>query len=154
IFFYTTCGWMMWNWLLYCLASKSSIVLYDGSPTYPKVERLLAIAESENCTRLGVSAKYIDLLKSSSIKAIGSYPFGKLKTIISTGSVLSPESFKYVYQNLKADIHLASISGGTDICGCFVRRSLLATARSRKPFRTRHGFYPVPECKQLSSRFR
>ena len=120
IFFYTTCGWMMWNWLLYCLASKSSIVLYDGSPTYPKVERLLEIAESENCTRLGVSAKYIDLLKSSSIKAIGSYPLRKLKTIISTGSVLSPESFKYVYQNLKADIHLASISGGTDICGCFV----------------------------------
>lgn len=120
IFFYTTCGWMMWNWLLYCLASKSSIVLYDGSPTYPKVERLLEIAESENCTRLGVSAKYIDLLKSSSFKAIGSYAFRKLKTIISTGSVLAPESFKYVYQNLKADIHLASISGGTDICGCFV----------------------------------
>lgn len=120
IFFYTTCGWMMWNWLLYCLASQSSIVLYDGSPTYPKVERLLEVAESENCTRLGVSAKYIDLLKSSSFKAIGSYPFRKLKTIISTGSVLAPESFKYVYQNLKEDIHLASISGGTDICGCFV----------------------------------
>ena len=120
IFFYTTCGWMMWNWLLYCLASKSSIVLYEGSPTYSNVERLLEIAESENCSRLGVSAKYIDLLKSSSIKAIGNYPFRKLKTLISTGSVLSPESFEYIYQNIKSDIHLASISGGTDICGCFV----------------------------------
>ncbi|MEY4677901.1 MAG: hypothetical protein RI992_616, partial [Actinomycetota bacterium] len=108
------------NWLLYCLASKSSIVLYEGSPTYSNVERLLEIAERENCTRLGVSAKYIDLLKSSSIKAIGNYPFRKLKTLISTGSVLSPESFEYIYQNIKSDIHLASISGGTDICGCFV----------------------------------
>jgi acetoacetyl-CoA synthetase len=120
IFFYTTCGWMMWNWLLYCLASKASIVLYEGSPTYPNVERLLDIAERENCTRLGVSAKYIDLLKSSKIKAKGRYQLSKLKTIISTGSVLSPESFEYIYQNIKSDIHLASISGGTDICGCFV----------------------------------
>jgi acetoacetyl-CoA synthetase len=120
IFFYTTCGWMMWNWLLYCLASKASIVLYEGSPTFPNVDRLLEVTESEDCTRLGVSAKYIDLLKSSQVVAIGRYQFRKLNTIISTGSVLSPESFAYVYQDIKSDIQLASISGGTDICGCFV----------------------------------
>ncbi len=120
IFFYTTTGWMMWNWLLYCLASKANIVLYSGSPIFPKVDRLLEIAELQQCTQLGVSAKYIDLLNKAGINTQGKYPLAKLKMLLSTGSVLAPQSFEYVYQNIKANLHLASISGGTDICGCFV----------------------------------
>lgn len=120
VFFYTTTGWMMWNWLLYVLASSASIVLYDGSPTFSRVDNLLQIAADEECTHLGLSAKYIDLLNKSEIKNNNRYDFINLKTIISTGSVLSAEGFKYIYANIKSDIHLASISGGTDICGCFV----------------------------------
>lgn len=120
VFFYTTTGWMMWNWLLYVLASSTSIVLYDGSPTYPRVDNLLQIAADEKCTHLGLSAKYIDLLNKSEIKNDGKYEFLNLKAIISTGSVLSAEGFNYIYTNIKSDLHLASISGGTDICGCFV----------------------------------
>jgi acetoacetyl-CoA synthetase len=120
VFFYTTTGWMMWNWLLYVLASSTSIVLYDGSPTYPRVDNLLQIAADEKCTHLGLSAKYIDLLNKSEIKNDGKYELLNLKAIISTGSVLSAEGFNYIYKNIKSDLHLASISGGTDICGCFV----------------------------------
>jgi acetoacetyl-CoA synthetase len=119
VFFYTTCGWMMWNWLLYLLASGASILLYDASPTYPKVDKLLAIAAGEKCTHLGLSAKYIDLLRKSNIQG-KDYDLASLRCIISTGSVLSPQSFEYIYNQIKSDIHLASISGGTDICGCFI----------------------------------
>lgn len=119
VFFYTTCGWMMWNWLLYLLASGASILLYDASPTYPKVDKLLAIAADEKCTHLGLSAKYIDLLSKSNIQG-KDYDLASLRCIISTGSVLSPQSFEYIYNQIKSDIHLASISGGTDICGCFI----------------------------------
>jgi acetoacetyl-CoA synthetase len=120
MFFYTTTGWMMWNWLVYVLGSGATIVLYDGSPTYPTVDKLLKIADSESCTHLGVSAKYIDLLSKSKIKSEGRYNLINLKSIISTGSALSKESFEYIYSSIKKDQHLASISGGTDICGCFV----------------------------------
>lgn len=120
MFFYTTTGWMMWNWLVYVLGSGATIVLYDGSPTYPTVDKLLEIADSESCTHLGVSAKYIDLLNKSKIKSEVRFKLRDLKSIISTGSVLSKESFEYIYSSIKKDQHLASISGGTDICGCFV----------------------------------
>ena len=120
VFFFTTCGWMMWNWLIFILGSSASIVLYDGSPTYPNLHRLLEIAEDENCTRLGLSAKYIDLLRKSEANYTDKFQFNNLKTIMSTGSVLSPDGFRFVYQNIKSDIQLASISGGTDICGCFI----------------------------------
>ena len=120
IFYFTTCGWMMWNWLVSCLASKASIVLYDGFPMYKKPEQLLDIVEKEKITLLGVSAKYIDALKKIKVKANKKYKFNKLKTICSTGSPLSDHGFKYVYQNIKQNVHLASISGGTDIVSCFV----------------------------------
>ena len=120
VFYFTTCGWMMWNWLVSCLASKASIVLYDGFPMYKKPEQLLDIVEKEKITLLGVSAKYIDALKKLKVKVNRKYKFNKLKTICSTGSPLSDDGFKYVYQNIKQNVHLASISGGTDIVSCFV----------------------------------
>lgn len=119
VFFYTTTGWMMWNWLLYVLASQATIVLYDGGPIFPEVDNLLKIAARVRCTHLGVSAKYIDLIKKSEING-KNYDLSNLKTLISTGSVLSPESFEFIYESISPEIHLASISGGTDICGCFV----------------------------------
>ena len=120
VFYFTTCGWMMWNWLISCLASKASIVLYDGFPMYKKPEQLLDIVEKEKITLLGVSAKYIDALKKLKVKVNRKYKFNKLKTICSTGSPLSDDGFQYVYQNIKQNVHLASISGGTDIVSCFV----------------------------------
>lgn len=120
VFFFTTCGWMMWNWLLYILAASASIVLYEGSPTHPRISRLVEIAGEQRCTHLGVSAKYIDLLRNSQFKTEEADNLEKLEMIMSTGSVLSPDGFKYIYQNIKSNLHLASISGGTDICGCFI----------------------------------
>ena len=119
VFFYTTTGWMMWNWLLYVLASATSIVIYDGNPTHLKVDKLLDIAATLKVSHLGLSAKYIDLLSKSKITG-EKYDLTNLKTIISTGSVLSAEAYKFVYEKIKKNIQLASISGGTDICGCFV----------------------------------
>ena len=120
IFYFTTCGWMMWNWLVSCLASKASIVLYDGSPFIPHNDYLFEIAEKEGITFFGTGAKYIDYLKQNKIIIKHKYKLSKLKTIASTGSPLVHESFNYVYENIKNDIHLASISGGTDIVSCFV----------------------------------
>ena len=120
VFYFTTCGWMMWNWLVSVLASKASIVLFDGSPMFRNKELLLKIANREKITLLGVSAKYIDALKKLKPKLNFKYKLNKLKTICSTGSPLSEDAFKYVYQNIKKDVHLSSISGGTDIVSCFV----------------------------------
>ena len=120
IFFFTTCGWMMWNWLIYILGSGASIVLYDGNPMFPRAERLIDIAESEKITKLGLSAKYIDSIRKTAISPKNSHNLESLRTIMSTGSVLVPESFDYVYNEIKSDVHLASMSGGTDICGCFI----------------------------------
>jgi len=120
VFYFTTCGWMMWNWLISSLASNTSIVLYDGSPFFPRNEYLFEITEKENITFFGTGAKYIDFLKQNKIVIKDKYKLSKLKTIASTGSPLVQESFNYVYENLKKDIHLASISGGTDIVSCFV----------------------------------
>jgi acetoacetyl-CoA synthetase len=120
VFYFTTCGWMMWNWLVSSLASKASIVLFDGSPMYKKDDLLLKIANKEKITLLGLSAKYIDALRKFKPNLRYKYKLRKLKTICSTGSPLSNDGFNYVYQNIKKDVHLSSISGGTDIVSCFV----------------------------------
>ena len=120
VFYFTTCGWMMWNWLVSVLASKASIVLFDGSPMFKKEDQLLRISEREQITLLGVSAKYLDALRKLKPTLNYKYKLKKLKTICSTGSPLSNDGFKYVYQNIKRNVHLSSISGGTDIVSCFV----------------------------------
>ena len=124
VFYFTTCGWMMWNWLVSVLASKASIVLFDGSPTYKKVDLLLQIAEEEKITLFGVSAKYIDTLRKLKPLIKYKYKLARLKTICSTGSPLSKEGFEYIYKNIKKSVHLSSISGGTDIVSCFVLGNL------------------------------
>ena len=124
VFYFTTCGWMMWNWLISALASKASIVLFDGSPMYKKEDLLLKIANKEKITLFGISAKYIDALRKTAKNYKKIYKLSKLKTICSTGSPLSEDGFNYVYKNIKKDVHLASISGGTDIVSCFVLGNL------------------------------
>jgi len=120
VFYFTTCGWMMWNWLLTFLASKASIVLFDGFPMYRKNDLLFKIADEEKITLFGISAKYIDQLRKLNIKIKSKYKLNKLKTICSTGSPLSADGFEYVYKNIKKNVHLASIAGGTDLVSCFV----------------------------------
>jgi len=120
IFYYTTCGWMMWNWLASSLFFGSTIVLYDGSPFYPKVESLLEIMNKINLNIFGTSAKYISYLHLNNVKPINVGSFSNLKTILSTGSPLSRKSFDYIYNFWKKDVQLSSISGGTDIISCFV----------------------------------
>ena len=117
--YYTTAGWMMWNWLVMVLGTGATVVLFDGQPMFPETDRLLRLAEDEQLTFLGVSAKYIESLRE---KSVSSEPgsLAALRTIASTGSPLAPELFDYVYEHIDAGVHLASISGGTDICGCFV----------------------------------
>ncbi|MDC0616175.1 acetoacetate--CoA ligase [Candidatus Pelagibacter sp.] len=124
VFYFTTCGWMMWNWLVSVLASKASIVLFDGSPMYKQEDLLLKIAEKEKITLFGVSAKYVDALRKSKPTLKYKYKLSKLRTICSTGSPLSNGGFKYVYENIKKNVHLSSISGGTDIVSCFVLGNL------------------------------
>jgi acetoacetyl-CoA synthetase len=120
LFYFTTLGWMMWNWLASGLASGATLLLYDGSPFYPDGNILWDFAQEERCTHFGTSAKYIDALKKAELAPGGTHDLASLRTVLSTGSPLVPESFDYVYQSIKTDVHLASISGGTDICGCFV----------------------------------
>ncbi len=120
VFYFTTCGWMMWNWLVTALASKASIVLYDGSPFYPNGNILWDYADEVGITLFGTSAKYIDALKKRTFNLKQSHSLSTLRTICSTGSVLAPESFDYVYESIKQDVCLSSISGGTDIVSCFV----------------------------------
>jgi acetoacetyl-CoA synthetase len=120
VFYFTTCGWMMWNWLVSALACKASLVLYDGSPFYPDGNVLWDYAETVNMTLFGTSAKYIDALKKAELNLKESHNLDSLRTICSTGSVLAPESFDYVYSSIKSDLCLSSISGGTDIVSCFV----------------------------------
>ena len=124
IFYFTTCGWMMWNWMVSALASKASIVLFDGFPMYKKQDLLLNIADKEKITLFGVSAKYIDTLRKTKVSIKNKYKLKSLKTICSTGSPLSKDSFKYIYKDIKSNVHLASISGGTDIVSCFVLGNL------------------------------
>ena len=120
VFYFTTCGWMMWNWLVSALSSKASIVLFDGFPMYKRKDLLLKIAEKEKITLFGVSAKYIDTLRNNNLNIKSKYKLKKLRTICSTGSPLSSNCYDYVYKKIKTKVHLASISGGTDIVSCFV----------------------------------
>ena len=119
IFYFTTCGWMMWNWLVSSLAVGATVVLYDGSPFFPGAETLWQMAEKERISVFGTSAKYIAAVEKSGLKPREQYNLSALRAILSTGSPLLPESFDFVYRDIKADIQLASISGGTDIVSCF-----------------------------------
>ena len=119
LFFFTTCGWMMWNWLVSGLATGCRIVLYDGSPFHPSPEALLDMAEREAVTVFGTSAKYLSSIEKAGLTPRRSHRLPKLRTVLSTGSPLTHEGFRYVYDNIKEDVALASISGGTDIISCF-----------------------------------
>ena len=120
VFFFTTLGWMMWNWLVSGLACGATILLYDGSPFYPDGNSLFDFAERTKMTHFGTSAKFIDALKNTNLKPAKTHNLSHLRTMMSTGSPLVPESYDFVYENIKPDICLSSISGGTDIVGCFV----------------------------------
>jgi acetoacetyl-CoA synthetase len=129
MFYFTTCSWMMWNWLVAGLASGATLLLYDGSPFHPDGRVLFDYISAERATFFGTSAKYIDALSKHAIEPCSTHDLSSLRTITSTGSPLSAESFDYVYRAIKADCHLASISGGTDILGCFVLGNPLAAVR-------------------------
>jgi acetoacetyl-CoA synthetase len=120
VFYFTTLGWMMWNWLVSGLANGATLLLYDGSPFHPSGNILWDYAQAERCTHFGTSAKYIDALKKAGLAPGHTHDIESVRAMLSTGSPLAPESFDYVYEAIKPDLHLASISGGTDICGCFV----------------------------------
>jgi acetoacetyl-CoA synthetase len=120
VFYFTTCGWMMWNWLMAALATKSTLLLYDGSPFHPDGNVLFDYAEAEGMTLLGTSAKWIDAIRKAGLEPKTTHSLATLRTLCSTGSPLVPESFDYVYEKVKEDIQLASISGGTDILSCFM----------------------------------
>ncbi len=125
LFYYTTTGWMMWNWLVGGLATGSSIFLFDGAPVYPKIDVLLEYCQNKKINLFGVSAKYIDHLKNEKYNT-KDLNLNSIKIITSTGSPLAEESFKYVYENIKNDVHLASIAGGTDLVGCLVLGNLFS----------------------------
>ena len=124
VFYFTTCGWMMWNWLVGALSAGATILLFDGFPMYKKDDLLFEFISEEKATLFGVSAKYIDALNNKKVVPKKNYNLSKLKTICSTGSPLSKDGFKYIYKNIKKNVHLASISGGTDIVSCFVLGNL------------------------------
>jgi acetoacetyl-CoA synthetase len=120
VFYFTTCGWMMWNWLVSVLASEATLLLYDGSPFHPEPQVLFDLADAEGMTLFGTSAKYLDAARKAGLAPIRTHRLASMRTMTSTGSPLAPESFDYVYESIKPDLHLASISGGTDIVSCFV----------------------------------
>jgi len=119
LFYYTTCGWMMWNWIVSGLATGATLVLYDGSPFYPTDDALIKLVDDNNVNIFGTSAKYLSALEKTNTIPKNTFNLSNLNCILSTGSPLAPESFDYVYRDIKSDIHLASISGGTDIISCF-----------------------------------
>ena len=120
VFYFTTCSWMMWNWLVSALACEATLLLYDGSPFHPDGNRLYDIADESGMTLFGTSAKYIDACAKAGIAPIKTHKLASVRAITSTGSPLVAESFDWIYGAVKADVHLASISGGTDIISCFV----------------------------------
>jgi len=120
VLFFTTCGWMMWNWLVSALASEAALMLYDGSPFYPDGNTLWDFAQKERFTFFGTSAKYIEALNKAGLNPKSSHRLDNLRTLASTGSPLTPESFDYVYASIKSDLNLASLCGGTDIISCFM----------------------------------
>jgi acetoacetyl-CoA synthetase len=119
IFYYTTCGWMMWNWLVSSLAAGAAVVLYDGSPVHPRNDVLFDLVAQERVTAFGTSAKYLAMIEKERLAPRDSHDLSALRTILSTGSPLAPQSFDYVYEKVKQDVCLSSISGGTDIVSCF-----------------------------------
>jgi acetoacetyl-CoA synthetase len=129
VFYYTTAGWMMWNWLLSALASGATLLLFDGNPTTPDPLALFAFAEAERCTLFGTSAKFIDSLRKLGARPADSLPLAALRLVTSTGSPLSPEGFDWVVRDLKPGVQIASISGGTDIIGCFMLGNPLLPVR-------------------------
>jgi acetoacetyl-CoA synthetase len=120
VFYFTTCGWMMWNWLVSALACEATLLLYDGSPFYPSGNILYDFMEAEKGTLFGTSAKYIDACNNAGVDPAASHDLSHLRTVTSTGSPLVPEGFDYVYRHIKSDVCLSSIAGGTDIIGCFM----------------------------------
>ncbi len=120
VFYFTTCSWMMWNWLVAGLAAGATLLLYDGSPFYPNGNILFDFAAQERATMFGTSAKFIDAVHKAELAPAKTHDLSSMRTITSTGSPLAPEAFDFVYSGIKKDCHLASISGGTDILGCFV----------------------------------
>jgi len=125
LFYYTTTGWMMWNWLVGGLATGSSIFLFDGAPVYPTIDVLLKYCQDKQINLFGVSAKYIDHLKNENYNS-KNLDLSSIKIITSTGSPLAEESFKYIYENIKQNVHLASIAGGTDLVGCLILGNLFS----------------------------
>lgn len=119
IFYFTTCGWMMWNWLVSSLALGATVILYDGSPFYPDPGALFKLAQDEGMTIFGTSARYIAAIEKEGLRPAEEYDLGSLKAVLSTGSPLAQEGFDYVYNHIKGDLCLSSISGGTDLNGCF-----------------------------------
>ncbi len=120
VFYFTTAGWMMWNWLAVVLASDATLLLFDGSPFHPDPDVLFDLADREQATLFGVSAKYVDALNKANRRPAESHDLSTIRTICSTGSTLVHESFEYLYEHVKSDVHVASFSGGTDLCGCLV----------------------------------
>jgi acetoacetyl-CoA synthetase len=119
-FYFTTLGWMMWNWLISGLATEATLCLFDGSPFAPGNDVLFGYAQEERINVFGTSAKYIDAARKAGLEPASTHDLSAMRLLTSTGSPLAPESFDYVYQSIKSDLHLASISGGTDIVSCFV----------------------------------
>jgi acetoacetyl-CoA synthetase len=120
VFYFTTTGWMMWNWLASALASDATVVVYDGAPVQAHSTPLWELAAEESVTLFGTSAKFLETCEKLGLRPAGEHDLSALRTVTSTGSPLSPDGFEYVYRDVKADVHLASISGGTDLCGCLV----------------------------------
>ena len=120
VFYFTTCGWMMWNWLVSGLASEATLLLYDGSPFHPDGNILFDFIEAERGTLFGTSAKYIDALGKAGLDPKTTHDLSSLRVVASTGSPLAPDGFDYIYRHVKDDVCLASIAGGTDIVGCFM----------------------------------
>ena len=120
LFYFTTCGWMMWNWLVSGLMVEATLYLFDGNPMHPTPARLLDMAEAENIEIFGTSAKFIDACAKAELAPVKTHNLSALQTVLSTGSPLAPDNFNYIYDSWKADVLLGSISGGTDICGCFM----------------------------------
>jgi acetoacetyl-CoA synthetase len=129
VFYFTTCGWMMWNWLVSSLASGATLMLYDGNPNWRHATVLFEYIAQERINLFGTSAKWIDTLMKLAHNPADGYDLSSMRLICSTGSVLVPEAFDFVYQRIKPDVHLASISGGTDIISCFVLGNPLSVVR-------------------------
>jgi acetoacetyl-CoA synthetase len=130
ILYLTTCGWMMWNWLVSSLAVGASIVLYEGQPFYPDPGALWQLAQDEGITVFGTSARYLSALEKAGARPGREYDLTRLKTVLSTGSPLAEEGFRYVYRDIKSDVQLASISGGSDLNGCFALGNPIAPVYS------------------------